>query len=244
MKNLKVSFIAFLFIVFLLIITIIYYAWIKPEPETIPDQSDKIKQLQQEKEASEEREKRLRELDDLKDQLIMEKDKRIADLKNQVVESTKKIDSILINDSTKAIKLNRDELDSLGILTDETPNLTNREMGWNAKFLSQFRGLKLQIGTYEDQLTDFRELLSIKDQINNEKDFQLIISDSLITSQKKQTDFFEKKFLKSESFWNDRFIVYGGVGVNYSGTNINPGVQLGIGVRIYTINVQKKEEEK
>jgi len=235
----KTSFIA---IVILLILVAIAYL-INLTKNTIPKElyEKEKKDLNDSLALSRQRESMLKERDSLRAYYIDSLEKKQEKLKQQTEAVRDSIDNILALDSTKALQENRNALSALGIPVSGLPVLTNFEMGWNAKFLNENRGLKTQLSACDEIKDSLRAELHTKDLIIYEKEKQDKYLDSLKTISDMNALTWQKKFEKTQGFFDDRFIFYAGAGVNYNGTNIAPGVQAGIGIRIYTIKFESEE---
>lgn len=229
-------------ILFLSIMAGVLYIVFQNEEKIPEDQSKKIKQLTKDLNQSKEREKTLSLLDSAKTLKIDSLQDQIKEIKKETAQSIAEIDEVIEKDSSKALEKNREALRDLGIKTDLGPLLSNFEMGWNAKFLKENIGMKLQIRKLEEKDLEKDQKLSIKDQRLKEKDKQLVASDSLKILADLQTEHFKKKYLRTQNFFYDRIIFYGGCGLNYNGVNIVPGVQIGIGIKIYGIKFEGDDQ--
>ena len=168
-------------------------------------------------------------------------EKKQAEYAAQTEAAKDSIDNILSLDSTQALKENRKALAQLGIRISSGPFLSNYEMGWNAKFLQENYGMKLQLRVCDETKDSLKANISTQKELIAEKEKQVTYTDSLKTIADENAGYWEKKYEATQSFWNDRFIIYGGVGINYSGTNLTPGIQAGVGFRITTINFGGEE---
>lgn len=146
------------------------------------------------------------------------------------------IDSVLDGDSSLAIQENRSALRNLGIETSSAPLLTNYEMGWNAKFLRENFSLRLKINIYQQSDSVKSLQLEIRDQIIFEKDNQIESLSRIKFLADQNAESYKKMYEKTQSFFYDRFVIYGGYGIGSDGKSLQPGFQIGIGIKLYSIN--------
>jgi len=128
------------------------------------------------------------------------------------------ISETILKDSANSIPEYRKGLNSLGTIPDDTPNLTFREIGFGALY---FNGLleKIEQLDLSEKISDRRELMV--------KQWALKYESAL-----GEIELLKMKECEPPSFWYKRFIAYLGVGINYDGKLIAPGLQLGFGIRI------------
>lgn len=156
----------------------------------------------------------LKDLDSLKNipaKIIVEYKERQAE-----------IDSTLASDSTQAIPLYRNGLSELDVIPDETPILTNREVGLGAGFFLELKTKReLLFSSYDLQLKQ-EDIIDKLRQANKE----LIKENTLLRLKPVVRD--------EESIWNHRFplIIGGGVGYDIDRKQIGGSVGVYWGVRI------------
>lgn len=213
------------------------YEFIKPDPEPVPDRSAEILKLEKEKELLKKNESLLLLKSDSLSAVIKSLDEDLRILNRDLVKKENEINEILAGDSTKAIEVNRKALRDIGIQTSGGPFLTNFEMGWNSKLIYELIGMRLKVNNLEKFKSDAFNIFDLKDSLLAVKDLQLERSDSLSGIFKDQTKFLKSKIEKFESFWFDRFIIYGGCGLNYSEDKVFPGIQIGMGFKFYSFNL-------
>lgn len=132
------------------------------------------------------------------------------------------IDSTIKKDSSKAIVEYRKGLISLGTLPDSGVVLTNREIGFGAKYFSQLQSkIDLLDVAYQLQLKQ-DDIIGTLRATNKE----LIKENHLLKTQNNEKD--------SESFWDNRFplILGGGVGYDLDRKVISGSIGIYWGVRI------------
>jgi len=132
------------------------------------------------------------------------------------------VDSAIAADSTNAIREYRKGLQVLCYIPDETPTLTLREVGLGALNFQSLIGLKLALPVLYDKI-------HIRDTLISKQSTMLEIKDNIISLDSLTIDLLIKD---KDSFWRNRFIFYIGVGANWNGTALAPGIQAGVGIRI------------
>jgi hypothetical protein len=173
-------------------------------------------------------------------EMVKEKDNHIAGLRNmidsletikqkvktQIVYREREIDEAVIKDSTKSLVFYRQALTENGWLPDKTDNLTFREITLGAKGLAKIPKLELQNKLADEQI----EKLKLLDEDNGiiKKGLQDIIQIKNLTIKDR-----DEQLADRNSFWYDRFVIVGGVGGGYTGTNISPFVGVMIGIKIW-----------
>lgn len=227
-KNLGLALLA-LFAIYL-----IYDYITAPKPPTPPDYAETIQKLEKEKSDLKNQELNLIQKNDSLLSILGQVNNKISKLTDDISQKENQINQLLAGDSSKALQLNREALREAGVQISTAPYLTNFEMGWNAKFINELSGMRLKVFQLEDYKLTSEYLLALKDKIIFNKSFQLAASDSLAGLWKSQTDFYKNQFDETQSFFYDRFVIYAGVGVNYSDKLI-PGLQLGIGIKIIPV---------
>ena len=128
------------------------------------------------------------------------------------------INETILKDSANSIPEYRKGLNSLGTIPDDTPNLTFREIGFGA--------------VHFNQLSASIEQLELAEKISNRQDIMLKQWALKYGSALSEVELLKMKECEAPSFWYKRFIAYLGVGINYDGKLIAPGLQLGVGIRI------------
>lgn len=137
------------------------------------------------------------------------------------------IDSSIAQDSAKATDKYRIGLSELGVVPDQTPDLTYREIGFGAKFFSE--------------LMQKTELLAVSDHIQTEQQQQISTLSEAYKSSKREIELLKAKNqqeieqLKTDkSFWEDRFplTVGGGLGYDFNHKQVIPMVGVIWGIRI------------
>lgn len=144
----------------------------------------------------------------------------------------KTIDSLIAKDSTNAIEQYRLALQNLGVIPDMSERLTLREIGYGAKFISEIPSINLQLSILEMTNKNYERLDSIRIATIAEYEKQEIKYDRLIRNGTHQTEVYRQAYENATRFWANRIIVYLGVGANYNET-IKPGLQLGVGIKIW-----------
>lgn len=190
------------------------------EPLEPVDYSSEIKALEADTTA---RGDKIRGLETILDSLL----KVPPTIRKQVIRVIDTIDARIEEDSTYAIVAFRDGLQRWNTIPDGTDYPTYREFGYSAKYMQEGYGYKLQVKEYEEKIVpnlettveDYKGLYKSSTNLNKIKDLSLEQKDIEIG--------------KLDSFWRHRFVVYAGGGANYDGTTLRPGLQLGIGVRIW-----------
>lgn len=157
----------------------------------------------------------------------------VVRLQREIVFDNAEIDANIAKDSAKAIVEYRKSLTMVDELPDGADFITLREIGLGAKYIRQIPKMELTISIQDSQLTSF------------EREYQLLLKDIFgikmaqkeVVRIKDLTIEYKDKQLKAfNSFWDDRIIVYGGIGVGYSANNtIQPNLQIGIGFKILTL---------
>jgi hypothetical protein len=214
----------------------IIYLAIDRMPEDLPeDQTAKIEKLQRERDSSAARVKDLQISDSLKSLKLDSLQTELISIRDHSEALTQEIDQDIKEDSTRALERNRRALRDLGIKTDTSPHLTFFEMGWNAKFLSENIGFKLQVRKLEEIGLEKDRRIGFNKEIISEQYRQLSKADSMLILADRQTDYYKNLFDETQSLFYDRFIFYGGAGINYDGTNLAPGIQFGFGLKIIAI---------
>lgn len=200
------------------------------------DNAELVRQLENNVADSKAREEALAIQDSLKGLKIDSLSSVIASITKKSGIKRREIDLEIAKDSANSIGEYRKSLRNLepmiGFITGNGP-LTFLEIGTGAKYLSGIPGMQLTINKYQENESNFVERLKIKDQRLSEKDFQLTGKDDLILMQKKNAEYYKEQNEIKEGFFYHRFGVYAGVGGNYDGKTISPGVQLGVGIFIW-----------
>lgn len=176
--------------------------------------------------ASQERsEKFLAEIDELASMIVK--------LQKQTLIDNAEIDANIAKDSSKAIVEYRKSLTMVDELPDGADYVTLREIGLGAKYIRQVPRMELTISLQDSQLTSF------------EKEYQLLLKDifgikeahkDVIRLKDLTIEYKDKQIKAFNSFWDDRIVVYGGIGLSYSADNlVQPSLQIGIGFKILTL---------
>jgi len=170
-------------------------------------------------------EKRIAFAKDSLDKVIKVKQKEIDSLKSlepKIVYKYKakeeSIDSTIASDSTQSIPEYRKGLELLGTKPDNTKYLTYREIGFGAKYFNRFK--------------ESLELLLLKDQINGKQSLIIKQMQSNVDMLTGENELLKLKECEPPGFFYKRFITYLGLGLNYNGKTIEPGIQLGFGIRL------------
>lgn len=200
------------------------------------DNAELIRQLEDNIAASVAREDSLALQDSLKGLKIDSLKTVIASIIKKYEIKRREIDLEIAKDSLNAVKVYRFQLLELGEMPwslSDGASLSLWEIGTGAKYLSGIPGMQLTINKYQENELNYVERLKIKDQRLSEKDFQLAGKDDLIKMHKANEEYYKKQFDNTEKFFYHRFGFYVGVGGNYDGKTISPGIQLGVGIFIW-----------
>ena len=207
--------------IIIIIISFHLYNYFTSKPIIIPPDETKIKLLKKQIEINTEQ---INSLKFQRDSLLTANKK----IKTRIIYLTAEIDSSISKDSSNAIPEYRQALTLFNYLPAAADILTLREIGLGAKIITEAYGMTLRIKNYESAL-------NIEEEINNKFKEQISLKDSTIGIKNSSIKFWENKYKETQSFWFDRFIFYAGIGINYNGTNVEPGIQFGIGIRLTTI---------
>ena len=115
------------------------------------------------------------------------------------------------------------------------PEITNFEMGWNAVFLIENIGLKLQIKNYSSQVFNYDKRIDLLKQAIEQKQNQVDALDSLKNIYHSNADYYQGEYEKTQDFFYDRIIVYGGYGLGNNGMSF----QIGIGIKLWGLKPSK-----
>lgn len=157
----------------------------------------------------------------------------IIRLQREIVFDNAEIDANIAKDSSRAIVEYRKSLTMVDELPDGADYPTLREIGLGAKYIRQVPRMELTINIQDSSLRAYS------------KEYDLLRQDlaSIKKAQKEVVrlkdltiEYKDKQIKAFNSFWDDRIILYGGIGVSYSANNqLQPTLQLGIGVKIITL---------
>ena len=156
-------------------------------------------------------------------------DLQLTSVKKKQVYQVEKVKEVIAADSSEALNQNRQALNELGIKTSNTPMLTNFEMGWNAVFLIENVGLKLQIKNYDSQIFNYNKRINLLKQAADEREYYIDNLDSLKTIYHLNADYYKAEYDKTQEFLYDRIILYGGYGIGPDGLSY----QVGIGIKFW-----------
>lgn len=157
----------------------------------------------------------------------------IVRLQREIVFDDAEIDNNIAEDSSRAIVEYRQSLVMVDELPDKTDYPTLREIGLGAKYIRQIPKMELIINIQDSSLQAYTQEYDLlrQDLASIKKAQKEVVRLKDLTIEYK-----DKQIKAFNSFWDDRIIVYGGIGMSYSANNqIQPTLQLGIGVKIITL---------
>ena len=171
--------------------------------------------------------KRIEKVQDSLSQVIRVKQLEIDSLKSlepRIIVKYKtikeSIDSTIAKDSTNSIPEYRKGLELLGTHSDNTKDLTYREIGFGAKYFTQ--------------LKEAIDLILLKDQISDKQQTLINQMQSKLDVALSETELLKLREPEEPSFWYKRFPVIIGVGIGYDidRKTITPNIGLYWGIRI------------
>lgn len=128
------------------------------------------------------------------------------------------INTIIASDSNLAIGEYRKGLKLLDIKPDIDSLLTNREIGYGALLFNELKSKREQLfNSFQIQGKQTEVISELESQKKNLLNQVALLKASLTTT---------------ESFWDNRFAPFLGIGLSYNGKTIEPALQLGFGIRI------------
>lgn len=148
-----------------------------------------------------------------------------AQIDTRIVYLQSGVDSAIAKDSLNAITEYRKGLNLLEIRTESTPALTLREIGIGAYTFRETYGMRLKIPVLNETIDTLSSLVMNLEKTVVLKDRYIVINHAIMAAQ----DLLIKEL---DGFWVNRFIFYIGVGANYDGKTLAPGLQMGVGIRI------------
>lgn len=168
--------------------------------------------------------------------------KKIDSLKNELKKirrSNKRksatIDSLIADDSTRAIEQYRIALQNLGIIPDMSERLTLREIGHGAKFMNDIPSLQLQTYLMQSTIDEQDELIETKDETITELENSRNNWKRMNQQSENQTNLYKLAYENATRFWANRLVASIGIGVNYNpiSKGIDTGLQLHVGFRLW-----------
>ena len=171
--------------------------------------------------------------DSLKGIKIIALNKQKEALTAQMEQETARIDSSIAKDSANAIPEYRKQLEMLSIAPSKAPQLTLKEISYGALFMGELRGLRLKIGIYEGEETEYAgRIADLQSIVKTYKD--KYSSQQILTYYANQSaKFYQDKYESTTSFWYNRFNVSLSVGGFWTGTNFYPGIGITTGISIW-----------
>ena len=147
-------------------------------------------------------------------------------IKTQILYRDREIDENIAKDSSNALVQYRQSLTENGWLPDESTQLTFREIGIGSKLMAKVPRLELELNLCDEQLETKDKIIA--DHLFIKKSYQ-----ESLDLQKLSIQAYKQELEEKNSFWYGRFVIYAGIGANYNGTTLAPGLQLGIGFKIW-----------
>lgn len=157
----------------------------------------------------------------------------VVRLQREIIFDNAEIDANIAKDSLRAIVEYRQSLVGVDELPDKSDYPTLREIGLGAKYIRQIPKMELTINIQDSALSAYaQEYDLLRQDLSAIKKAQK----EVVRLKDLTIEYKDKQIKAFNSFWDDRIIVYGGIGVSYSANNqIQPTLQLGIGVKIITL---------
>jgi len=143
----------------------------------------------------------------------------------QIIYEKAEIDSIIGKDSTRAVSIYRKQLSLLQTKPDSTNTLTLREIAFGGIYMAELRGMRLNV-------VNLHNIVGEQDNLIGKQESIIEIKDSTLQIQRLTIEGRDLLIDELDSFWENRFIIYVGVGGNWDGTKLAPGIQAGVGIRI------------
>jgi len=148
------------------------------------------------------------------------------EIEKEIVYLQAGVDSSIAKDSSNAIAEYRKGLNLLEIRTESTPTLTLREIGIGALTFRETYGFRLKIPVLQETIFELKNLDTSNTKLLQIKDNIIRVDSLLAAGQDLIID-------ELDSFWRNRFIFYIGIGGNWNGLELAPGIQAGFGIRIW-----------
>lgn len=144
------------------------------------------------------------------------------------IENTR-IDSLINQDSSNAIKEYRKAITLFNFGIDNTDFLTFREIGIGAKLINSGYGMQLKINNYE-QIVNKYEI------INNEYEKEINNYKGIIKLKDEDIGYWEEKYKHTQSFWYNRFVIVAGINTGYTGNRFETAIGITIGIKLWGNN--------
>lgn len=158
----------------------------------------------------------------------------VVRIRKQSAQQELQVDSLIADDSSRAVEQYRIALMNLGVVPDMSERLSFKEIGHGAKFMFQFQGLALQVNVADQTNIDLQEALVLQEMIEDEQDIIIRTKDELLMWSSEEVQLYKTAYEQSTRFMANRLIVYLGFGGSYTADQvIRPSIQLGLGVRIW-----------
>ena len=140
------------------------------------------------------------------------------------------IDSLIASDSSRAIQQYRIALETLGVIPDMSARLTLREIGYGAKFLSDYQGMQLQVHLQAEAFNELELLIILKEDVITEQKNIIISKEKKVEQTEMESDLYKAAYEDVTRFMANRIVVVaGGTTVYVNGVfHFGAGVTFGL----------------